>query len=80
MTYLFLGDDVVEKPVYNSPVLGRDRPVTPEASYLLALLAFFLGLALRGCGGALKIPRSASSNGIGARSGFGGFVFMVGGV
>lgn len=55
-----------------------DRPRTPEASYLLALLVFFLGFALRGCGGALRMRRSASSNGIGVRSGFGVFALMVG--
>jgi hypothetical protein len=56
----------------------RDRPEKPEASYLLALLVFFFGFALRGCGGALKMRRSASSNGIGDRSGFGVFARMVG--
>ncbi len=61
-------------------IQGRDRPVVPEASYLPALLAFFLGCALRGCGGALKMRRSASSNGIGVRSGFGVVVIMDGSV
>ena len=56
----------------------RDRSKTGAASYLLARFAFFLGFALRGCGGALKMRRSASSNGIGVRSGFGVFVVMVG--
>jgi hypothetical protein len=59
-------------------VVGRDGPETLEASYLLAFFARFFGFALRGCGGALRILRSASSNGIGVRSGFGGFAFMVG--
>ena len=47
-------------------------------SYFSGLLAFFFVFALRGFGGAFKMRRSASSNGIGVRSGLDGFAFMLG--
>ena len=57
---------------------SRDRPVSRKADYLLALFAFFFPFAFCGCGGALKMRRSASSKGIGVRSGLGSFLVMVG--
>jgi hypothetical protein len=60
------------------------HPVTQKPGYFPALLSFFFGFAFRGFGGALRIRRSASSNGIGVRSGlagrsgFGSFLLMTG--
>jgi hypothetical protein len=54
-----------------------DRPVRGAASYLLARFAFFFGFAFLGCGGALRMRRRASSNGIGARSGFDDFAMVL---
>lgn len=73
------GDDVVDKPTRAGLSSRRDRPVTKGAGfgYLPALFGLFFGFALRGCGGAFKMRRSASSNGIGVRSGLLGFAFIV---
>jgi len=66
-----------------NPVTGylrstRDRPVTREAGYFPPFSAFFFfAVPFRGCGGALKMRRSASSNGTGVRSGLGGSAFFA---
>jgi len=71
-------NDVLDKPAPAPLRSARDRPVTREAGYFPALSAFFfLVFLFRGCGGAFKIRRSASSNGIGVRSGLGGVAFLA---
>ena len=56
------------------------EPATVSGYAGLLGFFFFLRFAFRGCGGAFKMRRSASSNGIGVRSGLGGLSFTVVGV
>ena len=74
-----MGNDVLDKPMRVRLTSGPDRPVTQEPGCFPALLSFFFfGFAFRGCGGAFNSLRSASSNGMGVRSGLGSFLVMTG--
>ena len=55
-----------------------DIEKTKQAAYLVAFLPFLFGLAFWCCGGARRMRRTASSNGIGVRSGFDCFSSIVG--